>query len=453
MRRPIHALVLLAVAGLGCDPPQDYRAETELRPDGTVARTVQQQNLEGTEGDWDGSRPAAVTAADDWATPLAATPGGGPTTVAWGEFADALAVPPALPTDVGRPLPLTRDPATVDRGLLTVFTWSETVQPGAQLVRLDDARRDLVRLIAADIGAFLEEALPPGTDAAPLVAELTVRGDAFTVDAFRLACDTWAEMESDTTAAAEVDAYRLIAILLRNHGLDLLDDGGRFLPREESDRRLQDFFTALVVGNVRQADGSPVDAAAIEALLDRENSAGAGKAAAKEEIERLQNASVVRRHGSVAARDAKYTAVYTDLIEGLLVFARNRRSFAYRQTMPGVLLDTNGRVLSGGAGGPAEVLFQFASHDTFPDGREMRATSALVDPGFQRRLFGGVPVRTREEIAAFLALLDEPGAAHVWNRCLRENSVDPLRAASGEAADALRSLLLGGGGGAASGGG
>ena len=48
---PLAAFALLA----GCGEPQPFRAETELRPDGTVARSVQQTDLAGTDGEWDGT--------------------------------------------------------------------------------------------------------------------------------------------------------------------------------------------------------------------------------------------------------------------------------------------------------------------------------------------------------------------------------------------------------------
>lgn len=448
MRRSI-ALPLLAVAlCVGCDPPQDYRAETELRADGTVARTVQQQNLEGTEGEWDGVRSAEVTDADDWMEPLAEVEGGGPTTIAWGEFSDALAVPHELPTAVGRSLPLTRDPATTDYGVLKVFEWSETVQPGVELVRLNDARLEFVELLAAEFGAHVAESLPPGADVEPLIAESTALGDALTVDLFRLTARLAEQVSGQNADDLDVDTFwneagPQYAALFAEYGFDLFDEDGELVSSEATSAQLERIAGDLIRSQVTLADGSPVSADWWRAVSKTGQAAQDGDPAAKAEIERLNDAVAVKLYGSVSGRQARFEPAYKKLWEGLIAYAINRRAFAYRQTMPGVLLETNGDVLSAGTGSSAEALFRFHSLETFPDGREMFARSALIDEGFQQKLLGGVPVRTREEIETFLTLVADPDAAAVWAECLEQKSVEPLRRRTDGAAGRLRELLLG----------
>ena len=74
----MRARRLLALTWLAGCAPGDYRAETEVRPDGSVARTVHQADLPGTIAEigerWDSRRPADAANAADWRTPLAEVP-------------------------------------------------------------------------------------------------------------------------------------------------------------------------------------------------------------------------------------------------------------------------------------------------------------------------------------------------------------------------------------------
>ena len=133
-----------------------------------------------------------------------------------------------------------------------------------------------------------------------------------------------------------------------------------------------------------------------------------------------------------------------DLGAGLFTLGWDRREFVYRHKMPGLVLETNGVVLSGGEGeGTSEVLFRFELTEAFPDGRDMTARSVRVDADAQTALLGAVRVASREEIVRFLELASHPTVAAVWERCVAERSVEPLRPWRFGPLGELRRLLLG----------
>ena len=137
-----RSLTLAVTLLAGC-APGDYRAETEVRPDGSVARTVHQTDLPGTieqiDDRWDSRRPTGAADAAEWRTPLAEAPK--PVRTSNGVVATVVAPSAAeLPEAVrfGRAgaflanqydleVPeavTTRDAAVTDYGVLTLYDWT-----------------------------------------------------------------------------------------------------------------------------------------------------------------------------------------------------------------------------------------------------------------------------------------------------------------------------------------
>ncbi|NNJ25549.1 hypothetical protein [Alienimonas chondri] len=460
MRRSI-ALPLLAVAlCVGCDPPQDYRAETELRADGTVARMVQQQNLEGTEGEWDGVRSAEVTDADDWMDPLASVKSGGPAMLAWGDFADAESLPDHIVESDGEPIRVAEPPIVTDHGVLKVFEWKETVRPGRVYMAAEEARAALVSEWINQKEALLAEALPPNTDAGPIFQWLRTRGDAYAAELFAIwiaAIEPRAEegAADSTQGSVELEAANdLFFRLYTELGVDWPEEGiaGLADGEEAARRRFRQRVETFVADRVTVDGGKPADPDTVRlvlSLLDADamtTDADSTPPVTAEDRAIAEERAAVSLYGSVTARDERMGDLGGQLTLSLILIQWNNTEFAYRHKMPGVLLETNGTPLSGGTASAAETLFRFDRSDAFPDGREMTATSALIDEEAQRKLLGSVPVRSKSEVETFLELVADPAAGAVWAECLEQESVEPLRNRHTGAAGHLRELLLGPGG-------
>ncbi len=326
MRRPT-AVPLLAPASFaflllaGCGEPQPYRAETELRADGTVSRTVQQDDLAGTDAEWDGVRTARKTGADDWPTPLAGVPtdAHGTTKIAWGDFLSPAAMPNHIREGAGAPTRLARTPVVTDHGILTVYEWRETVEPGTDLLRADAARSELVQSIADLLEAAAAEALPPGTNAAPLVRYVRTTGDAFTSDVLRL---WFRELKRPTEEEGGPPINPLPwAELFRDYGLDLFDADGEPLVGEPAAERLGIFIEQQVRSRLLTADGGPLDDETwAQISFDSETLTDADRTEAEAHWDR----AAVAVYGSVEQRDAHFAKLFADLLGGVFSLAIQR---------------------------------------------------------------------------------------------------------------------------------
>ena len=432
--RSLPALPLLALLA-GCGEPQPFRAETELRPDGTVARSVQQIDLAGTDAEWAGARRTRTTSADDWDEPVTSVPADpdGDATVAWGTFLSAAAMPAHVRDGDERPTVLARDPVLTDYGILTQYEWRETVEPGFDLGKAETARDALVLAATDHLELVLADDLPD-VNAAPLIRWVRTTGDAFTADALRLWFDhakaaagrpiDAGNNETETDSTASRTAF---ATLAGDYGLDVLDDDGEPLPFAEVEARKKEFVDDLLRSRLLTDSGEPVDAATVDRVKRLFTFPPTGDAEDGEEISAVHERAILARYGSMEAFKSQIGERFGDLLGGLFANLFERREFVYRQKMPGLLLGTNGTVLADGSSGPADVLFRFPLTDAFPAGRDMTARSVLIDADRQREMLGDVRVATPVQITEFLELVSDPNVARVWGRCRDAGSLDPLR--------------------------
>ena len=429
--RPLSLAVLFAAIGFAGCAPGDYRAETEVRPDGSVARTVQQADLPGTVEEiderWGSRRASAPTDAAEWRTLVTDAPEARrnrrgvvasvvapsaaelPETVRFGQaqalYADryGLEVPEAVTT---------REATVMEYSVLTLYDWNETLTAGTDPVRMERARREAVRSAAELVGPALTEAVGEGTDASGLAEWIRTTGDDWTADLHALFLVEAAKPGRLRDIPA--DRFRAIA---RDYGLDAPD------PREDP-KGAQAAGVAFVDDLLRARVTRHGEPLAGEDLNRAKEALGLRGSPSLD----VWNVAFAGRSGSAEAGQAAALSLLADYL-GPTVWEEH--ALAYRHRTPGLLLETSGSVLHPGGGDePAEVLFHFPLREAWPFGAPMTCRSAVPHPDRQRELFGEVLIADRAAAVRFLEAMEDESTRTAWNAA----------ADAGDGA-ALRSLL------------
>ena len=243
----------------GCDR-STYRADTELRPDGSVTRTVLQKDLAWEPGDGGVARPGRLPDPGDWYRPLAEEPAVGPPADGsdpLAEWAQTTATAAAdLPSAVRLTIPdaphappavLHADATVTDHGPFTLYDWRETLSAGTDPVRMERARREAVELAAWYAEAALNAGLAGEVDAAPLAAWMRTTGSDWSAD---LQAAFFAEQAAPEPVGirfgpANTNELRPFAAVCGDYGLDFFDDG-ELVSGKEADRRFVAFARDLL---------------------------------------------------------------------------------------------------------------------------------------------------------------------------------------------------------------
>ena len=438
---PARLLLLVVALGLiGCGESGSFRAETILRPDGTVTRRVLQPAGEfaGDHEAWEAVSETAASPADQWRSSLATyEPKGEGALLAVGTFGDAGSLPAhvriggddAEDADAGL---LVRDVTITDFGVLKEYRWTETLTAGTSPLRVARSRRAAISLAAWWCGAALEAGLPPGTDASGLERWVRVFGDRWAEDLFAVlygeARSAAPEVSAtETPLEAQREMQSMLADVCGDYGLDVRGDDGVPLQGRAAADAVERFTRRLLRGHVnvggRGLSGEEVDRA-FALLTGQRRSADGTRLTlepAADDILAVRDAVLERRFGTADMKEiGESLAPELRGLWGagfLRIFAANE--FVYRHRSPGLLMETNGTLL-GSPDDPAiggescEVLFRFDVSDAFVFGRPMFARSVVVDHDRQREWFGEPPVTTREQIAAFLQAMEDAPTRQQW---------------------------------------
>ncbi|NNJ27781.1 hypothetical protein [Alienimonas chondri] len=423
-------LSLGASALVGCQPG-DFRAETELNPDGSVTRTVQQKTLAGEADAWDRRDEVVSPRSREWDSPLndvASLPAkqqnrGEGGVRASGRFSSADAIPdfvelPIAPYSNVRkdadvpPSRLKRDVSVTHYGVLTVYDWEETLTAGTDPVRMERTRRFVLEESAPLVQAVLEKDLGPGTDASALSEWILTVGDAWTSDLLAALFEAAARPGSLLDAPPE-----RIQEIARHYGLDAPD------PRDDPKGAAaagRAFSRTLLAEHVT-FDGEPLAGEkldrAMRALMLDGSSGGMA----------LWNGELVVKYGSEQA-GYDLSGVLMARFFGPNGMLTSSESFAYRHRTPGLLLETNGSILSpGGDGEPAEALFRFKLQDSWPFGRPMTARSVVLHEERQREWFGEVLLDDRVAAVRFLEQMEYDHLRDEWLAAVEAGDTRKMR--------------------------
>jgi hypothetical protein len=427
---PAVALVLAAVPA-GCQSV--YRSETVLHDDGSVERSIYQEAKE-TPAEVQNPRlwtqttfapkPDALEK-QGFAGPIAYLPIQGsdperPYFAAWGRFKTVKDLPEhvVFKAPEGSGLPdskLARASVRTDYVFAVEHRWRETLTDVVTLPGMRRAREELADLLINVLSDAFDEALGNEYDAAALFQLL--RGESKTwfaelTDFLFIHCATH---KTDGVDLALLDG---LAEICARHGLVLKKDG-KFLEKEALDKAVDDFVLDQLCAKVRsKASGKAVDrktaAAWIKSKKQGETSL-LSQAWDKVITTKYGGEAFDRRLGTLLAR-----------VLGLHVgdaMSQNRQ-FEYTLTVPGEVVETNGRILAGD-----RVRWKFRAWDAYPLGYDMTCRSLDARPQAQKKLLHGEPLKSRESLVRFADLADGlPGVADALQECRKRGKLAPLYA-------------------------
>lgn len=428
--RFFSALLLAACAGCG---QRVYRAETELRADGSVRRAIFQpaeETPDAVQADaaWERKTYAAERPAGRWSEPIAALP---PAVrdkqrsyfAAWGTFAAVEKLPAHVHRAASPGLPagtLERDYRQRDYVLVVEHDWSETL---TEIVALDDLHRACNELTAVAVEwgtAVLQEYLGDDYDLVPLRRALEAELPPWCAEAL----DAFYEHGARHRLREEARLYLALVRVCQRHGLNL--------PQSQSEAEkgwaaIEQFATAWLARHLRRKDGRPVEERVIAELVAALSGGSEAPAAARQRLDAASKRVVEDRFGGQQAMQTRIEPL-VDRILGLAGrdFFGPPHRFHYTLEMPGPIVESTGTLRS-----ECVVEWSFEALDAYPLGFHMQARALEAEGPLQQKLFGAVRLDTLAKLTRFVALVkaDQRGdLIATLASCRDRGSAEPLRA-------------------------
>ena len=413
-----------------------YRAETTLNADGSVDRAIFQPQRETPAEVLQAERWQQVTYSPErepekWEKPISELPTTAPDkdlpyVAAWGHFKSAADLPDHFLKKAVEGLSdgkLVRDVVVVDYTLATEYHWRETLSDTVTLPAMHKAVADLSDLMIDLLRHTLDEGLGKEYDATSLIKWCRKEGKSWVKDA----ADALFELGIRKGLKNREQVDVTLARVGSRHGLQLVDDEGAPLSRDEMQAALREFFQNLIRENVKRKDGQPVPEEVLHSLLDllkpaapkqedgppaRENRF---EIACKKVIERKYDGAEAfqKRVGALGMRIA---GLYQSEIFG------PPRLFHYTLKVPGRIVETNGSILS-----ENEVEWSFDSTEAFPFGYTMECRSLVPSPDAQRKLLNSEPLQKWEDLVSFGRILSKDNdLTDVLKACVAADSLKPF---------------------------
>ena len=449
--RPATACLLLAAVAAGCDRVV-HRAETTLHPDGSVTRTVVQQNLRWDEAVAPDREPVVNPDPGGWPRPLASLPKVDPDDDgaenaaaderAAARFESAAAMPSPLGSPVGDAgerfdVSLSAETDVRAFGFFTLYDWRETLSAGTNPVRMERARRRGVDLAAWYAPAVLAAGFEGKgeIDAAALAGWVRTTGDDWSADLqAAFFASPWAHPDrlplGDPKEIGEkaymLQAFRPLAEVCADYGL-VLTDGDEPLPQDAAFEHFAAVVLPILRGRVR-LDGRVLTSEELDRAFGLLFLRGPdGSRADGLEYDGVAASVLAARFGSAEAAREELTPLAGEWWgAGADIFRTHSLEYVHRQ--PGLLLATDGEVLdAGGADLEAEVLFRFPFRYAHPFGRPMRCRTVLIDAGSQREAFGELVLADRRAVLHFLDLHAGGAWRAEWDAALQSADAPRMR--------------------------
>lgn len=405
-----------------------FRAETVLRPDGRVERTVYQPAEffpEQARTGWKTIRQTAEVRSDAFTGSIRDLPESSQEPVyfvAWGTFGSPDAVPDHIlfiGADPRKTSRLQRTAAVNRLGLVTEYIWRERLTDAVSLADMQFARREAAAL-AAD---FVETALRDGTlryDISGLLLWLRTDAVAMLDETHGLFVEAMIRREVEGEAGRHL-AERL-ADAAAKYGLKFRTDDGKLVEGNEIDDAFDRFLVAKVRATVREPSGERIDEATARQLLEKLGITWDGSSLNWQPTESSQRA-ITARFGNDEAAKAKAAELATRLFgvhnAGILMTPSR---FHYEMTLPGSVVETTGERIA-----ENRVVWRFDAAQAFPLGYDMNARSLAPNEAAQKALLGSVRLTTLEQLAEYSALVKRHDElANVMQKCVELASLKPL---------------------------
>ncbi len=433
---PRLALVGLAFLGVAGCTTQVYQCETTLHSDGTVTRAVLQPLSETSEEiqhhkDWEVTRLTDdsvdvvnirdVTVSDEDPSYFAA----------WGRFRSIDQVPEHFYKQSEHSSKSSRLSHAYNRSdflLVTEHDWSESINEIVTLSDVHPASRELAEILIDIVEPALANGLGDSYETHGLVRWLRGDGTDWAIAIIDSVIQVAAASPSMSDTARESMLVEILDPICSMRGLSLTAPNGERLIDSDLNEAIESFAAKTIRENVRRVDGQPLEDTTIQAIFlwmtgqtpqseeqESQELFKSLKAAAEEAIEQ-QFSSSDAFQSAIDRRMERIFGLYGQPIGQPM-------DFRFQMTMPGLIVETNGRLASN-----YEVIWAFDEGAIFPFGYAMRCKSLEFNRETQQRLLGRVALNDRRSMEQFVALLrDEPKLLDVLQQCIEEESLEKLQ--------------------------
>lgn len=425
-------LVALICMGKNCDEPN--RSDTTLHSNGEVDRKIYQRQQSFAAADpevvkpWSSVNPNATLEeyrAGQWKpgkTIPPITDGGNPDAgdifvAATGHFKSPTEIPDhlrLLPTSKGPNTEgtLSRDYQRSDDVLVVKHQWKETLTQSFSPAASQVARGQLVDLALQLAKETFAVRLAKDYDATALFKWLETEGRAWFLESAEV------ELFMDAAHASYRTSGEKALVDIR-HGVQPGRDAG-VGDAGTHNERVEEFVYNKIASLVRKkSTGKPVDSQTVREWLAPEKWFTNKKDDPPPPLKADLDKAVASRPGGKAQLDSRIDELWKVAFGGL---SYKSGDFRYVMTLPGLLVETNGRLL-----GPNRVIWDFNVGDAFPFGYTMHATSLEAIKAKQAVLLKG---KSLDDIARMTDFVSAMGGSdelrEVMNKCVEAKSFKPL---------------------------
>lgn len=435
------AFAMLTLAG--CGPAPLHFCETTLHSDGRIDRAIIQP-LDSTPEEvraasvWEQSGYLEKRPQDDFDGEIRDSKlqqtlpkdGHQQYFASWQRFASVDSVPEHL--EFGsetRTTKLKRTYRRRDFGLVVEHLWIEELPNTIKFSDAKLARRALAQLFCDRAEAMLEKGIGDEFDNSKFVKWL--RGEG--TDWFEQVCATHLEaaliQQRNRSKQDDSSRFRALLNVFREHGLDIKPDASK----EQTERAVLTFFSKLIEQTIQRRNGQPLSAEENQKLSEDllQSLTGNFDENALTTSARLQKLKVASDDfaekfsgGTDGLRD--HIVDLSERIWGidggfLGIHLGPRKEFAFKTTLPGKLIETNGELISENS-----TSWRFDSLELFPLGVTMRARSLerveFAAPGLNPLL-----KKDNARLSKLISLVDDDEPLmKVLQRCREAKSLKPL---------------------------
>jgi len=414
--RGLRVLLAIVLTGCGGCAVEHYRATTILEADGRVFRAVLQPlnattaHAETSER-WDHITFAATSATEDAKRPIQDLPLRRRSDMdqyfaAWGQFAACR----DIPTHFNLPVPLSpragglsRSVQRKDFGFVTEHVWIEILE---DVVTLADARRaqdELLRMALEFVREVCARQLDKHHNTDRLLAWLRSDGGRW----FREACDIYHDVSARYSEEPERGRHlsNELVELCQQHGLSLKDNTGALLDETDRTAAISKYVTARLQATLTRKDKRPLKPETISTILEWLNLRDDGpEADARDASRQAMSAFVIEK---LYRNQENFEQQLNNRLARILGAYRqpifvSPRQFVYRMTMPGMVIETSGRLVSA-----SQVVWRFSARRASPFGYRMSCRSLETQTEAVKALLSADVLKTRADVLKYVELLSQ----------------------------------------------